>query len=320
MGLSSNYVPAASNVHFDIDDYLNRICLPSQTHKLPTSIARFLGWRKNPPKPIGNIIVALYAFLGAFTGLIVVGATYRYSPLLQEDHIPVIFASLGATAILNYNTIASPLAQPRNSLLGQTFSALIGVSIAKLFGLLPTHSQFLALRWVAGPIACGLASAVMTMTNTVHPPGGATAVLAIIDGPIQAMGWMFVPLILLGSVLMFLVALLVNNIQRVFPVFWWTPKDVGKKTGKDVEKNWHEKSGRENERKIEHAGFEQMIVLSGSGVVVPEGFALGMEEEQVLEDLRNRLRHWGGDGKEGQEDERHFVSGSETTHVENGRG
>lgn len=94
MGGFSKYVPAASNIHFDIDNYINRICLPSQTHKFPTPIARFLGWRKSPAKPIGNILVALYAFLGAFTGLIVVGATYRYSPLLKEDNIPVLFASL----------------------------------------------------------------------------------------------------------------------------------------------------------------------------------------------------------------------------------
>lgn len=159
------------------------------------------------------------------------------------------------------------------------------------------------------------------MTNTVHPPGGATALLAIIDQPVLAMGWKFVPLILLGTVLMFLVALLVNNIQRMFPVFWWTPRDIGKKAAEDVEKNWDDKGRRENERKIEqieNAGFRQMIVLSGSGVVVPEGFALGMMEEQILEDLRNRLRQWGGDGDGGgeREVERQFRNGSDTTHVE----
>ncbi|QDS70082.1 hypothetical protein FKW77_004814 [Venturia effusa] len=308
-------IPSASNIHFDIDDYLNRICLPSQTHKLPAPIARFLGWRKNPAKPIGNILVALYAFLGTFTGLILVGAAFRYSPLLREDHIPVIFASLGATAVLSYNSIASPLAQPRNSFLGHTFSALIGVSIAKLFGLLP-ESQFLALRWVAGPIACGLASSVMTMTNTIHPPGGATALLAIIDPTVQQMGWMFVPLVLLGSVLMFLVALLVNNIQRVFPTFWWTPRDVGKKTMEDVEKDWDEKDKlKVNEEKIEqfdNAGYTHMIVLSSNGIVVPRGFTLALVEEQMLEKLRNRMREFG----EGEEEiERQFESGSEATHV-----
>jgi hypothetical protein len=90
----SQYVPAAGNIHFDIDDYLNRICFPSQVHKFPTPIARFLGWRKYPEKQIGNILIAFYAFIGAFLGLILVGATFRYSPLIQEYHTPVLFASL----------------------------------------------------------------------------------------------------------------------------------------------------------------------------------------------------------------------------------
>lgn len=101
MGGFSKHVPPASNIHFDIDDYLNRICAPSQIHKFPTPIARFLGWRKQPAKPIGNIVIALYAFLGAFTGLIVVGATYRYSPVLKEDHIPVLYASLVSSSLIH---------------------------------------------------------------------------------------------------------------------------------------------------------------------------------------------------------------------------
>lgn len=126
---------------------------------------------------------------------------------------------------------------------------------------------------------------------------------------------------------MLLVALLINNIQRVFPTFWWTPCDVGKKVEKDEERNWDgdgdgdAKGKKENVgriEQIENAGFKQMIVLSGSGVVVPEGFALGLEEEQILEDLRNRLKQRGGVGEGQQEGDRTFVSGSEsdTTHVD----
>jgi hypothetical protein len=94
MSTFSPPLPAASKVHFDMDDYLNRICFSSQVHKFPTPIARFLGWRKQPAKPIGNILVAFWAFIGAFLGLILVGATFRYSPLIREYHTPVLFASL----------------------------------------------------------------------------------------------------------------------------------------------------------------------------------------------------------------------------------
>lgn len=152
------------------------------------------------------------------------------------------------------------------------------------------------------------------MTNTVHPPGGATALLAVIDPTIMGMGWIFVPLIVLGSLLMFLVALGVNNLQRVFPVFWWTPRDVGKKAVDDVERRLETK-GEGRIEQIENAGFSQMIVLSGSGVIIPEGFVLEPVQVQMLEVLRDGLREWnvGEDEKEGQ---RSFGSGSDTTHGE----
>jgi HPP family len=158
---------------------------------------------------------------------------------------------------------------------------------------------------------------MMTMTNTVHPPGGATALLAVIDPTIVGMGWIFVPLMFLGSLLMFLVALGVNNLQRIFPVFWWTPRDVGWKSVDDVESGWQgkEEEGKKIER-IENAGFRQMIVLSASGVVIPEGFALDSEQVQMLEVLRDRLREWNVGETEEKEGQRCFESGSDTTHVE----
>lgn len=144
--------------------------------------------------------------------------------------------------------------------------------------------------------------------------------LAIIDPTIVGMGWMFVPLIVLGSLLMFLVALIVNNVQRMFPAFWWTPRDVGKKAGEDVESGWQDKE-REEEREakieqIENDGFRQMIVLSASGVIIPKGFALGPEQVQVLEILRDKLRDWNVDEQEEMERQRSFGSVSDTTHVE----
>jgi hypothetical protein len=87
-------VPAAKDLHFDVDDYLNRFVPPSQLHRIPKPIARFLGYRKSPAKDIGNVVVALWSLLGAFLGLLVVGAAFRYSVVLQSYHPPVLFASL----------------------------------------------------------------------------------------------------------------------------------------------------------------------------------------------------------------------------------
>lgn len=49
------------------------------------------------------------------------------------------------------------------------------------------------------------------------------------------MGWMFVPLLLVGNLLMLGVALLFNNLLRQYPVFWWTPQEVGQKLHRQEE-------------------------------------------------------------------------------------
>ncbi|EKG16090.1 HPP domain-containing protein, partial [Macrophomina phaseolina MS6] len=215
----------------------------------------------------------------------------------------------GAAAILNYNVILSPLAQPRNAIVGNTLSAIVGVSITKLFTLSP--SSFDDHRWLAGPLCCGAASWAMTMTNTVFPPGGATAVLAATDPTVGAMGWVFVPVVLLGSVLMLAVALLTNNVQRQYPAFWWTPRDVGRRRrGADIEsasrrgEDDEKRSGRTRSSTAEadrdrgnddlsaddEASRDRKIVITERRVLIPDSFSLGPVESQWVEMLRDRLR------------------------------
>lgn len=62
----------------------------------------------------------------------------------------------------------------------------------------------------------------MGLTGSVHPPAGATALLAVTDDGVARLGWGLVPVVLVGCALMLLVALLVNNVQRTFPASWWT--------------------------------------------------------------------------------------------------
>jgi len=133
----------------------------------------------------------------------------------------LIIGSLGATAILEYNTITSPLSQPRNAILGQGIAAAIGVAITKLFAYLPPD-QFEDLRWLAGALAVGLSSAVMGMTKTIHPPAGATSLLAATSVGVSDLGWLLIPIVMGTSAIMVFVGLIVNNIQRQFPLWWWT--------------------------------------------------------------------------------------------------
>lgn len=62
----------------------------------------------------------------------------------------------------------------------------------------------------------------MQLTKTVHPPAGATALLAAVNQQVIDLSWYLIPVILLSVTLALIVALFVNNIQRRYPVFWFT--------------------------------------------------------------------------------------------------
>lgn len=106
---------------------------------------------------------------------------------------------------------------------GHFFSALVGICIAKLFHLLPTEERYDSLQWLAVSLSTSIAILVMQITKTTHPPAGATALLPASNAQIFAMSWYFLPVVLLSSMIVLVTALLINNIQRRYPVFWITP-------------------------------------------------------------------------------------------------
>ena len=67
--------------------------------------------------------------------------------------------------------------------------------------------------------------AVMHATRTLHPPGGATALIAVISGPqVTNLGYLYALIpVGAGALVMMAVALLVNNLapRRRYPEFWW---------------------------------------------------------------------------------------------------
>ncbi|KAJ3082832.1 hypothetical protein HDU99_001473 [Rhizoclosmatium hyalinum] len=140
-------------------------------------------------------------------------------PLSNESSI--LIGSIGASAVLVYHAHESPLSQPSNVLWGHVLSAVIGVSISKLFNL----DALVAYKSTyAPPLGVALSIAIMALTNTVHPPGGATALIAITGSPeIQNLGYGFVLRPVLTGVLAMLVcALVFNNLDstRRYPKFW----------------------------------------------------------------------------------------------------
>ena len=127
----------------------------------------------------------------------------------------MIIGSFGASAVLVYGAIRSPLAQPRNLIGGHMLSAVIGVAAFQCLGYMP---------WLAAALAVSIAIALMHLTKTLHPPGGATALIAVIGGDaVHNLGYLYVLIpVGLGAVVMLIIALLVNNLasNRRYPEFW----------------------------------------------------------------------------------------------------
>lgn len=99
------------------------------------------------------------------------------------------FRLKGASAVLVYGAIESPLAQPRALLGGHFIASLIGVCITKLFSLVHNEQRFDELRWLAGSLSTATAIVVMQITETTHPPAGASALLAAVSPDITELGW-----------------------------------------------------------------------------------------------------------------------------------
>lgn len=151
-----------------------------------------------------------WSWLGAFTGI---GLVALISKLFLEGvGLTLIIGSFGASAVLLYGAYESPLAQPRNLVGGHLLSALVGVTVM----------QFLpGTLWLAAPLAVATAIAVMQLTDTLHPPGGATALIAVIGGaPVIDLGYSyaFIP-VTAGALVMLGVALVVNRLapNRRYP-------------------------------------------------------------------------------------------------------
>jgi CBS domain-containing membrane protein len=147
----------------------------------------------------------LWTFIGSFLGIGIIG--FLNSQYLNAYENLFLIGSFGASSVLIYGVINSPLAQPRNLIGGHLISAFIGVLIYKL---LPGQI------WLSGAISVSLSIVMMQMTKTLHPPGGATALIANLpSAKIQALGFFYVfSPVLSGVLILLIVALICNNATK----------------------------------------------------------------------------------------------------------
>jgi len=174
--------------------------------------AKMKGGAQIPPRTSMQEI--LYSFFGGFLGIGI--CSYLSYSFFEPRDLVLLIGSMGASAVLVYGAIKSPLAQPRNLIGGHVISGLVGVFSFQLFsGNVVLASAF----------AVSMAIAIMAFTRTIHPPGGATALIAIIGGDkIHDLGFLY-PFIPAGAgaLVLLLVALVTNNLvrSRKYPEYWF---------------------------------------------------------------------------------------------------
>lgn len=166
---------------------------------------------QSPPRV--SITEVCWSWLGSFLGISAV-ALLHYN-LVDQQGLMLLIGSFGASAVLIYGAVRSPLAQPRNLIGGHVLSALVGVMAFQWLGTSP---------WLAASVAVSTSIALMHLTKTLHPPGGATALIAVIGGQsVHKLGYLYVVMpVALGACVMLIIALVVNNIpkNRKYPEFW----------------------------------------------------------------------------------------------------
>ncbi|CAG8750963.1 12713_t:CDS:2 [Funneliformis caledonium] len=164
------------------------------------------------PKP-SHVRIVIWSFITSFVGIGTLGLFTWNIEFFREREIPVSISSMGATAILIYGTCDSPLAQPRNLCefdqninsflippifkssvpfeinarnllfldLGHITSSLIGITVNIMMKQITANP--IGYKWLTCALSVSLSMLVMQLTNTIHPPAGATALMLALDDP-----------------------------------------------------------------------------------------------------------------------------------------
>ena len=122
----------------------------------------------------------------------------------------LVVAPFGASTVLLFGHPRSPLAQPRNLLLGNTLAAVVAVLCVSLLGRTP----------LAMGLAVALAIALGQWMRCLHPPAGAVALLGVL---LQVHPLFVLLPVLTGSLLLVLIAVVFHRLvpaSGAYPHHW----------------------------------------------------------------------------------------------------
>jgi CBS domain-containing membrane protein len=166
-------------------------------------------------------VLALFSFINGCTSIGIMSA------LALITHTPFIFPSLGPTAFLFFYTPTAPTASPRNTLIGHAIGVCAGYFSLVVTGLtMAGPALSVGVTWprvIAAALSLGLASGLMVLFKSPHPPAGATTL--IISLGLLTQPWQLL-LIMVAVALITLQALGINRLAGI-PYPLWGPIKEG---------------------------------------------------------------------------------------------
>ena len=170
----------------------------------------------------GRVGEAVYAFVAC---LLALGLSGLAAYLAKQ---PLLFPSLGPTALLFFERPMAATSSPRNALIGHAVAILAGALSLALFGLLDNPSilaeDATPARIGAGALSVALTGAVLLLLNASHPPTGATTLIVSL-GFLQTLPEMAA--LMVGVVVLTVVGWLLNRAAGVPVPVWGAKGDAG---------------------------------------------------------------------------------------------
>jgi CBS domain-containing membrane protein len=144
----------------------------------------------------------LRSALAAFVAILLLA--YISSLFVSGIGLPILVASMGASAVLLFAISHSPLSQPWPLIGGNLIPALIAVTCGKL---IPDFA-------FAAAISVALSIFIMQILRCLHPPGGALALIPLLgDASVHELGYRFVlQPVGLNVLILLMLGFVINNL------------------------------------------------------------------------------------------------------------
>ena len=143
-----------------------------------------------------HLILSLFAGLAAAVAI----GVLAYADHLYSGYV-LLMAPFGASAVLVFGVPDSPLAQPKNVILGHLLTAFIGIAFVQFVGVTP----------ITLAVATGAAITGMLLTKTTHPPAGANPILIMLAG--ESWGFLVSP-VLIGTLMIVAVGMIHKQLRQ----------------------------------------------------------------------------------------------------------